>query len=113
MKNSKFLLFLLSLSLFMFSCRDKGKAEFACIIDKCSGTECLSGYNGNSNCSLHSCEPVPSGCIQALTVPDIESAASQHAANLLKKGFIDEFGVEDVKDVVRNILKTNNSKTVQ
>lgn len=113
MKSSKFLLFLFSLSLFIFSCRDRGKAEFACVVDLCAGTECLSGYNGNSGCSLHSCEPVPNGCPQQLTVPDIESAASQHAANLLKKGFIDEFDVEDVKDVVRNILKTNNSKTVQ
>lgn len=113
MKNFKFLLFLLSLSLFMFSCRDRGKAEFACAINNCSGTECKSGYNGNSDCSLHSCEPIPNGCIQTLTAPDVESAASLHAANLLKKGFIDEFGVEEVKDLVRNILKTNNSKTVQ
>ena len=100
MKNFKFLLFLLSLSLFMFSCRDRGKAEFACIIDKCSGTECLTGYNGNSGCSLHSCEPIPNGCIQALTAPDVESAASQHAANLLKKGFIDEYEVISVQKIL-------------
>lgn len=108
MKKIKFLLFLVPLSLFMSSCRDRGKAEFACIVDFCAGTECLSGYNGDSGCSLHSCEPVPNGCAQQLTTADVDYAASQHAANLLKKEFINEYDVESVKELVKHILKPNS-----
>jgi hypothetical protein len=89
----------------LVSCSKKGYDAQSCQIGNCIGILCRSS-TGNSCSSESGCKAVAGGCGgQALVATDIEIAATQHASLLLKDKVIEEYQVEGIKQLVRQILK--------
>lgn len=88
------------------SCSKKGYDAQSCQVGNCIGILCKSS-TGHSCSSESGCTAVPNGCggNQTLVASDIETAATQHASLLLKDKVIEEYQVEEIKQLVRQILK--------
>ncbi len=104
------ILFFITSVVSLASC-ERGKDEQACITGNCAGTRCFESV-GSSCSTIHACEPISNGCTgDRFTAIDVEKIATNHANKLLNKKYITEAHVDEVKSLVRSILKDKVKNT--